>query len=232
MHDIRQRIIDTTLELYERDGERPHVEDICGAAKVTEAEFRHRFGGIGAVFAKHFALTVADAAATTRELPDYTAMSLQDRLGALCFILLDLLEQYPTVARDRFARNAAGFFSPFQVVLRQELADILDARDVPGVNRLAVDTSVNRFVVAETMVRLVGVSVRDDSPDRARSAGLIDGAVSLWSELLTTRIPDKFVGLIRYGVEAGYLPLDRLPIVGEWFGGRTATDTDTTSPDE
>jgi hypothetical protein len=88
---------------------------------------------------------------------------------------------------------------------------------VPGINYVVVDTDVTRFVIAESIVQMIGTWLKDESSDRARATALIDRVLALLSEIMTNRVPERAVDLVRYAVEAGYLPLDRLPLIGDMF---------------
>lgn len=139
-----------------------------------------------------------------------------DRLTAFHFMLLDAWEAEGLSGTD-FNREASGFFSPYHEALREALAHVAVAPDVPGVNRFVADTSAVRFVTAEIMVQLLSTALADTSEGRERSAALADRALAWVASLFTSPVPGRTVDLVRYAVEAGYLPLDRIPGISDWF---------------
>ncbi len=132
------------------------------------------------------------------------AWPVQERLAAFCFMVLDGLEE-AGVDAAAFNRDASGFGSTFHEALRHELAAVLDAVDVPGVNRFVTDSVPARFVVAEVLVQLLSTSLADTSEGRQRSAALADKTVAWAASLVTNPIPAKTVDVVRYAMEAGYL---------------------------
>ena len=93
--------------------------------------------------------------------------------------------------------------------VREVLVRITDAPDIPGINRLTVDSSVARYVLAESVIQLVGASLRDATDDRQKSAALIDRTVALLAEVSTNRIPQRLIDLAKYSYEAGYFSFRR-----------------------
>jgi hypothetical protein len=150
------------------------------------------------------------------DIPEYHDMAASDRLSAMYFILLDQLDAISVLVAD-FNQEASYWGSPFHKELRSRLGIVLEGPDVPGVNRLLGDAPIPRFLAAEFLVALIGTSLGDDSEDRQRSTALADRLLTLASTTLTSLIPTKVVEVGRYAVEAGYLPIDQLPIISTWF---------------
>lgn len=169
-----------------------------------------------------FAHAVADALAQLASVPGSDVWPLSERLTAFHFMLLDAVEAValdiePDAPARAFRREASGFFSPFHEALRDALPAVGRASDVSGVNRWVADLPPNRLVVTEIMVQLLQAALEDDSEEGQRSAALADRVLTLLASVGATPIPQKLVDVIRYAIEAGYLPVDKLPWVGEWF---------------
>ncbi len=132
---------------------------------------------------------------------------LRERLTAFFFMLLDAIEELdlPDVSAA-FNRSASPFGSLFHEQLRQALNQLMDAPDVPALNRMLTSSAPSRFVAAETLVQLLATSLADASPDRQRSAALVDRTLDFVSTLIINPIPSKAVDLVRYAAEAGYVP--------------------------
>lgn len=178
-----------------------------------------------------FAPAVSDALAQLAAVPGSDVWPLSERLSAFHFMLLDAVEAVamgmePDAPAKAFRRDASGFFSPFHEALRDALPAIGQASDVSGVNRWVADLAPNRVVVAEIMVQLLQAALEDDSEEGQRSAALADRVLTLLASVGATPIPQKMVDVIRYAIEAGYLPVDKLPWVGEWFARKEEKDAD------
>lgn len=171
---------------------------------------------------------VSEALAQLDQIPDASEWPLSERLGAFFFMVLDVVEARaadddPDHPAGAFRRNASGWFSPFQEALRQSLPRIGASGDVSGVNRWLAEFAPNRAVVAEVMVQLIQASLEDESEDRQRSAALADRVLTVLASVWSTPIPSQVVDVIRYSIEAGYLPLDKLPLIRSWFEAEDET---------
>ncbi|MDA0683343.1 MAG: hypothetical protein O2797_03635 [Bacteroidetes bacterium] len=169
----------------------------------------------------YFEEAVAAAIEQLASIPGSSQWPVSERLTAFFFMLLDGVEESAEEPSDVFINEASGFSSDFQKALREALSDVVSGIDLPGVNRLITDTAPSRFVVAEMLVQLLEVALNDDSPERERSAALADRTLSFASSILTTPVPQKAVDLTRYAIEAGYLPIDKIPVVGDWIFGHS-----------
>jgi hypothetical protein len=196
----------------------PFEEHVCALAGVSQQDLYQEFGTFRELVSAWFAERAFEAGVAASELPDAATAGFAERLEAFCFVLLDVLDQYPGVTDRIFRKYATGFFGRFRDATMEVLTRVADAPDVPGVNRLVVATSVGRYVLAEAVIRLIDASLTDDSVDRQKSAALIDRTVALVAEVSTDRVPQQLIELARYGYESGYLSLRRIPLFGSFFG--------------
>ena len=217
MDITRTAIIETTVDAYIDDPTNLTPEAICERAGVERAAFDLHFDNVNEVIRAWYPYAVTGVADQVAGIPDFDALPLQDRLGTFCFMLLDVLESRLPFVQATFEHQAARFGSQFHHSLREVLKTVLLAPNVPGINYVVVDTDVTRFVIAESVVQMIGTWLKDESNDRARATALIDRVLALLSEIMTNRVPERAVDLVRYAVEAGYLPLDRLPLIGDMF---------------
>jgi hypothetical protein len=171
-----------------------------------------------------FADAVEEARVQLNGIPESGTWPLSERLSAFFFLLLDTVEEHaagvePEAPAIAFRREASGWFSPFQEKLRSVLPEIGASSDVHGVNRWLAELAPNRAVIAEIMVQLLQSALEDDSEDRQRSAALADRVLTVLASVWSTPIPAQVIDVLRYSIEAGYLPLDKLPIIQSWFDG-------------
>jgi len=167
-------------------------------------------------------------------IPGSSEWIVGERLKAFYFMLLDAIEGMLSGHEDGgslFRRDASGVVSPFQSALREALSSVQQAPDVSMINQWVTDSSPARFVTAEIMVQLIQTALNDDTEGRERSAALADRVLTACASVQSSPIPSDGVDVLRYAVEAGYLPLDRLPILSSWFESSNDADTDA-SPDE
>lgn len=171
-----------------------------------------------------FAGAVEAARVQLAGIPESGTWPLSERLSAFFFLLLDTVEERAVEAAPEapalaFRREAAGWFSSFQENLRGVLPEVGSSTDVHGVNRWLAELAPNRAVVAEIMVQLLQSALEDESEDRQRSAALADRVLTVLASVWSTPIPAQVVDVLRYSIEAGYLPLDKVPIIQSWFDG-------------
>lgn len=217
MPSNRTRLIEAVADLYVDDPTHLTPDAVCERAGVDRLVFDRHFDSVNDAIRAWYPLVVNRVVQEAADIPDLDTMPLQDRLGTFCFMLLDQLETRLDFVRATFRYHAARWSSPFHHRLRKALETELLAADVPGVNYVVVDTDATRFVIAESIVQMIQVWLDDESAEGERATALIDRVLALTAEIITNRVPQKTVDLVRYAVEAGYLPLDRLPFIGDLF---------------
>jgi hypothetical protein len=181
-----------------------------------------------------FPKSVSDALDQLNQVPDAASWPVSERMTAYFFMLLDELDELNrsqnasmsgTTESEKdvvdfatiFKVEASGFNSAFHIALRNSLTSVARAPDVSSINRLFTDTTPARFVAAEVLIQLLLASLQDASEDRQRSAALADKTLAYIASIWATPVPQKAVDLARYSVEAGYLHLDRIPFIADWF---------------
>ena len=154
---------------------------------------------------------LAETVDQARSIEAPTGATFGERIEALTFILLDSLEPFPGVDKRLFRRYAAPLRSTFREDLVEALQSVTASSDVPAVNRVVVDAGVSRWVLAETIIRLVEESLADESANRSRSAALADRSLALASAVATDQVAQRVTDLIRYAWEADYFAFPRSP---------------------
>jgi hypothetical protein len=193
------------------------TDDICSALDIDSVEFDKHFGGADDLWAASYSLFLGQATEAMDGLGGLKDADLNEKLSTLIFILLDVFEENVEYVDATFSRYASGFSSRFQKDLKEWLSNLLQSEDVPGANQFLFDNKATLFVLSESIVQMIKLWLKDDTEQHDKSIALIDRSVSLWSEILTSGVPQRSVELVKYGVEAGYLPIKDLPFVGEWF---------------
>jgi hypothetical protein len=198
-----------------------------------------------------FPLVVSEALGQLNLIPQVESWPVSERLTAFFFILLDTLDGMkelratsesggdssspgaePLDFADVFRQEASGVTSAFHQELREALSGVTRAADVPAINRLVTDTAPARFLVAELLIQLISASLNDQTADRQRSAALADKTLAYAASVLSTPVPQKAVDVVRYSVEAGYLPLDKIPVIRDWFKTEEEQDSDSATSKE
>ena len=221
MEELDRQILIAALSLFQSDDSAPTLltaSDLATAAGITEDQLLDRFQGAGHVLSACYVLLVDEAEQKARALPGFELLAFEERMATFVFLLLDEFESNEAFVRRTFSARAAGAFSPFQGALRAVLADIMNAADVCSANRAFLGAPPVSFAMSESVVQVVDRWLSDESTDRQRSTALIDRVVSWWAAVATSDIAEKSVDLVRYGVEAGYLPIGKIPIVRDWLG--------------
>lgn len=222
------RIIHALEDLHGRD---LNVRTLCTAAKCSETEFLARFSSVDDVYRACFANYARHAADMANNLPEWAIMPVEERLASFVFILLDVLAEHEELVSNTYDKFASGYFSEFQTILRSQVTSFLESADVSGVNKTILDNGPVRVAVADSVVRLIRLWIEDDSSEKDRSIALIDRTVSWWADIFSNPIPETTVSLIRYAVEAGYIPVKSIPFVSQWFEDDPG-DSDNPQPQE
>lgn len=176
----------------------------CGADELTNS-----FGSITELMDAWFCERLAETQDQVNAIEEQSGSTFGERIEALTFILLDSLEPFPGVDHVLFRRYAAPLRSHFRDQLGKSVEAATTARDVPAVNLLVVDSAASRWVLAETIIRLVEESLADDTADRSRSAALVDRSLAVVTAVATDPVAQRVTDLVRYAWEADYLPFRR-----------------------
>lgn len=228
--DESHAIAVAALEEYARTGELPDISRLANLVDLAEDQVRAVAPDQAHLRAVCHRFLVQQAAEMAAGVPNYDRFTLQERIGTFVFILLDVLEQHDRFVRLMFPGPLTGPLNPFEGAIRKVLPPILDASDVPLVNRPGVTSIPSAAAAANGIVWLVRAWINDESEDKQRSTALIDRALSLMAASMTNPVPQRGVDLLRYSVEAGYLPIGKLPFIGDWFG--VGSDDETASAED
>ncbi|NNF03239.1 MAG: hypothetical protein HKN17_02130 [Rhodothermales bacterium] len=216
-HEKTSALAVAALDEYARTGSLPEpdrIVELTGLGRDEVDRIAPDEPRLRAVCQRYMVEVAARQAAG---VPEYDRFTLQERLGTFVFILLDVIERHESFVRQTLPSPLTGPLNPFEGSVRRVLRPILDAVDVPSVNRFGVTSAPSAAVAANGIVWLIRAWIRDDSEEKQRSTALIDRSLSLMAASMTNPVPQRGIELLRYGVEAGYLPLDRIPVVGDWF---------------
>lgn len=230
MDNTELRIISAVEALH---GSQPTVSEVCTEAGCSETEFLKRFRNVNDVYRASFIAYVDESSEHATSLPGWPDMPIEERFATFVFLLLDVLAERESVVQDTFKPFASSYFSDFQTTLRSRVSTLIDSADVSGINQTLLDNGPVRVAVADSIVRLVGLWLEDDSTDKERSIALIDRTIAWWADIFANPVPDTTLELLRYAVEAGYVPVKSLPFIGQWFKSDPADTThDTADTDD
>ncbi|MFT5142976.1 MAG: hypothetical protein ACI80V_001021 [Rhodothermales bacterium] len=206
-------------DFFVESGRAPNFEELAGLTGIDQAKLHSEFGTVDAPLVRYYAGLVVRCEETVAELQP---PNVEERIGAFSFVMLDLLEERSAFTHATFSGLAGQLGSPFRAALGSALGRLLDSDDVPAVNSVLLIAAPVRFVTVEAFLRLLNSWLEDDSEDRQRSTALLDKTVRFYSEIASNQTANKGVDVVRYAVEAGYLP--RIPFVSDWLFGREHSD--------
>ncbi len=208
-------LLETAADLWETRGDSFEMEELAARSGIAATEISERFSGKEELIEAYF----ADLATRAGENLDGLIgdMSFEERIGAFSFMMLDLFEERLPLAQRQFDKHAARWGSPFRAQVGVQVQIMLDAKDVPGINQLALQSEMGLFAIVETFVTAVKAWLRDESDSRERATALVDKLVGLLGAGASSRTFERGVDVFRYAVSAGYLP--RIPLLSDWLMG-------------
>jgi AcrR family transcriptional regulator len=214
-HESIRSLLEAAAELWEPHGEPFDVEDLAAASGVEAAEISRRFEGSHDIFEAFYADLVVRSAelvgSTLDELP------FEERIGAFCFVMLDLIEEHLPFAQATFNQCAARWGSPFRRNVGMQLRRLLAAPDVPGINQAILETEPGLFAIVEAYVNALKAWLKDESEGRQRATALMDKLIGLLGAAASSATLEKGIDVTRYAVTAGFLP--RIPLISDWLTG-------------
>jgi hypothetical protein len=221
------RAMDAAADFFVESGRAPSFEELGGLTGIDQAELHSEFGTVDGPLLQYYAGLVVRCEEAVAELQP---PGVEERVGAFCFVMLDLLEERSAFTHATFSGLAGQLGSPFRVSVGSALGRLLDSDDVPAVNSAVLIASPVRFVTVEVFLRLLNSWLQDDSEDRERSTALLDKTVRFYGEIASNQTVNKGVDVVRYAVEADYLP--RIPFLSDWLFGEEPDEEEAPSPDK
>ena len=197
---LRKRIIEAALDAYLNVPERFTVEDVIEAAGVTKAEFYAQFDSLLFVPPAFYSLCLAQYRAVRATLDGYDAFTLEERLATFIFLMFDFLEEQEAFVKQTFRPYLLEHRAAlrFRDDLQQTVATLLDADDIPSVNRFVTEAAWLHAALARAYLELVHFWLEDDSPQRQKTVALTDKVVAFFVELATFRGIERGVDLAKY----------------------------------
>lgn len=208
----RDRVLDGAVAAWEADFEHYSLAAVADASGIDAGTIRAAIGDELDVQAAWYARAVERVGEAARALEQDTPTPSEDRIGARLYMLFDVFDEHREFAHATYSKRAACWGSTFREAVAREVAAVLDAPDVPGVNRAIATSAPVRAAVVEACVHTIGLWIDDESPSRERATALVDRLVSFAGTLATDRTLEKGIDLVRYAAGAGYLPF-----VGDLF---------------
>lgn len=213
-----QTAVDAAVALYVEHGRPASLDHIAERTGLDVAELHDEFGTVDGPLVRWFANLVPRCEALVAELAPAT---VEDRLGAFAFVMLDLLEEEPEFVSMAFDDYAALWGSAYRAALAETLPRILESGEIPAVNQFVLTAPPSSWVAVEAFVRMVQAWVDDRSDNRDRSTALIDRLVRFYAEIATNQTVSRGIDVVRYAAEAGYIPF-----VGDWIRGKQTEAAD------
>lgn len=192
-------------------------EAVIVESGLDAATFGRHFGGPEEALTAFYDLLVPQYRLIAASTEGFDAFSLEERLAAFHFILLDGLGEQRAFVQatfDTVVRRDSSLRTDVRAVHRE----LFNSADVPNTNRLVTGLWPVHEVMTEVTFALLRHWIRDDSPDQQTTTALVDKLVAFVAELVTFGGVQRGVDLAWYVVQADLLGLKRLPLIGRWFG--------------
>jgi hypothetical protein len=192
-------------------------EAVIVESGLDAATFGRHFDGPEEALTAFYDLLVPQYRLIAASTEGFDAFSLEERLAAFHFILLDGLGEQRAFVQTTFD-TAVRRDSSLRTDVRTVHRELFTSADVPNTNQLVTGLWPVHEVMTEVTFALLRHWIRDDSPDQQTTTALVDKLVAFVAELVTFGGVQRGVDLAWYVVQADLLGLKRLPLIGRWFG--------------
>jgi hypothetical protein len=210
-------LADAAVAVFQSEDSPLTRDAIVAQSGLDAATFDRHFDRPEAALTAFYDLLVPQYRLITASTEGFETFSLEERLGAFHFILLDGLGEQRAFVQATFD-SAVRRRSTFRADVRAVHRALFTSADVPNANRLVTGWWPVHEVMTEISFALFRSWIRDDSPDQQTTTALVDKLVAFVAELVTFGGVQRGVDLAWYVVQADLLGLKRLPLIGRWFG--------------
>ena len=210
-------LTEAAVTLFQSDDTPLTRDALIAQSGLDAATFDRHFDAPDDALTAFYDLLVPQYRLITASTEGFDTFSLEERLAAFHFILLDGLGEQRAFVQATFdaaVRRQSSFRADVGAVHRE----LLTSADVPNTNQLVTGWWPTHAVMTEITFALLRHWIRDDSPDQATTTALVDKLVAFVAELVTFGGVQRGVDLAWYVVQADLLGLKRLPLIGRWFG--------------
>ena len=210
-------LVEAAVAVFQSDDTPLTREAIIAQSGLDAATFDRHFDGPAAALTAFYDLLVPQYRLITASTEGFDAFSLEERLAAFHFILLDGLGEQRAFVQATFD-SVVCRQSSFRSDVRAMHRELFTSADVPNTNQFVTGLWPVHEVMTEITFALVRSWICDDSPDQETTTALVDKLVAFVAELVTFGGVQRGVDLAWYVVQADLLGLKRLPLIGRWFG--------------
>ncbi len=210
-------LVDAAVAVFQSDDAPLTRDAIIARSGLDASTFDRHFDCPEATLTAFYDLLVPQYQLIAASTDGFDAFSLEERLGAFHFILLDGLGEQRAFVQATFDA-AVRWQSSFRADVGAVHRELLTSADVPNTNQLVTGLWPVHEVMTEVSLALFRHWIRDDSPDQQATTALVDKLVAFVAELVTFGGVQRGVDLAWYVVQADLLGLKRLPLIGRWFG--------------
>lgn len=179
--------------------------------------FDRHFDDPGDALTAFYDLLVPQYRFLTAKTKGFDAFTLEEKLAAFHYILLDGLAEQRAFVQATFG-TAMRRHSSLRADVRAALRELLTSADVPNTNQLVTGRWPVHEVMTEVTFALVRFWLQDESPEQEATTALVDKLVAFIAELVTFGGVQRGVDLAWYLAQIDPLGLQRLPFIGRLFG--------------
>jgi len=210
-------LADAAVAVFQSDDLPLTREAIIARSGLDAATFDRHFDTPDDALTAFYDLLVPQYRLIAASTEGFDTFSLEERLGAFHYILLDGLGEQRAFVQATFD-TAVRRRSSFRADVRAVHRTLFTSADVPNTNQLVTGLWPVHAVMTEITFALLRQWTGDDSPDQQTTTALVDKLVAFVAELVTFGGVQRGVDLAWYVVQADLLGLKRLPLIGRWFG--------------
>jgi hypothetical protein len=210
-------LVDAAVAVFQAEATPLTRDAIVARSGLDAAAFGRHFDAPEEALTAFYDLLVPQYRLITAGTEGFDTFSLEERLAAFHFILLDGLGEQRAFVQATFD-TAVRRQSSLRANVRDVHRELLTGTDVPNTNQLVTGLWPVHEVMTEITFSLLRHWIRDDSPDQQTTTALVDKLVAFIAELVTFGGVQRGVDLAWYVMQADLLGLKRLPLIGRWFG--------------
>lgn len=199
--ELRQRIIDSALELYTENRSAFTLRRIAEKAGCETADISLFFNNKQAILRGFYNDIPARFQAQCTQIPEFETFTIGEKISNYVYTTFDLLSEHRDFVEETFDRMILSGDKHSWNVETVELFRHFIASDerIPSANRMLVLDITYKLMVREYF-QLVRYWLKDDSEGSERTIALVDKLTALGTELAYSGVLERGFDLAKYVV--------------------------------
>jgi len=219
---IKRDIVKAAIGIYLKNKADFNEKNIATRMKLNEKQFTSFFKNKNEVLQYFYVDAMLQYREMVPEIEGFENATLEEKISNFIYMMFDIFQPYRKFVEKTFdalilMRVTA---SPFQKEVENIFKEISDSDySVSALVKPVVSNPLTFDIFSRQYFLLIKFWLSDHSENHENTIALVDKSVSLFTEVIQTRIPDKALELFKY-VVVDKIGKIKIPFIGNFLNDK------------